>query len=176
MPACCRDDPLHPAPLRSLFLLPCDHSTLRFPCDDSTFVSSVTILRFVSPAPSFSCPSFPELCGRALARCSHAGLFWLPPPLCHLSSISKWLSGCWTPNYVRLDCFRPARPSNVGRLMILKFRQSLAPSSMSKGTFLTGDTRKSAHHVDPPLLFLKNRVVCRDVAIGWPLKPINSTG
>lgn len=132
----------------------------------------LTILRFVLPA----CPSFSVFCARALSRHYYAGLFWLPPPLFDLSSIKEWLSGCQTPDYVHLDCFAPARPSNAGGSIILNLRQSLAPSSMSKGTFSTGDTRKSVPHADPPQLFLNHRVVFFLVTIDWPLKPINSAG
>jgi len=77
-------------------------------------------------------------------------------------------------SYVPLDFLATASPSNglVGRLMISNFKQSFCPSNISKGT-LTGATRKSAHQVDPPSLFLKHKVVWKAANMLWPLKPMN---
>jgi hypothetical protein len=45
---------------------------------------------------------------------------------------------------------------------------------MSKGTLLIEDTRSFAENIDPPLVFLKSRVVYRDAGIGCPLNPTYS--
>ena len=68
-------------------------------------------------------------------------------------------------NPVPLRSTGPASPRSLGGPMIFNIRQSSAPSSMSKGTSPTADTRKAALYLDPPWLFLKERLVLREVFI-----------
>jgi len=66
------------------------------------------------------------------------------------------------------------RQGNDGLGMMLNPKQSDPPSTMSKGTASTSATRKTAQNNDPPLLFLKKRVISSEVIIGCPLNAVNS--
>ena len=114
------------------------------------------------PVSCFSIPSFSKFYGYIFAPCVQAQL--MPPtPQFFPCQVSVYAyPEVRTDEYVRADSFRAVSPKRVVRWTILNLKQSVAPHNMSKGASLTDETRKSVFHVDPPLLFLNDKMVRKD--------------